>query len=296
MKLTGSDLHLLSVFDAVARNGGFTAAQVELGLSQPTISNHITALEQRLGVKLCQRGRRGFSLTEKGRMVQEVGLALIDSLGVHSAHLSSLKGNLVGQLRVGVVDCVSTDRGFRLPEAIQKFTDAAPAVRMDLGVMGLQDVLSGVLDGSLHVGIGSFDTAVSGIQVFDLYNENHTLYCGSPHPLFGLSAGDITAGALRSYPRVHRGYWRRQRRKSAAPLDGDRFVHEIEAQLIMVLSGSYLGLLPDHLATSFVAEGRLHRLAHPLEDYTCKMQLITRAGVVPKVNSLFMDQVLACYA
>jgi DNA-binding transcriptional LysR family regulator len=79
-------------------------------------------------------------------------------------------------------------------------------------------------------------------------------------------------------------------------MDHDRFVHEIEAQLMMVLSGSYIGLLPDHLAQSFVDLGRLRALPHPGEDYSCKIQLITRAGRSPKVNQLFMDQVLKLYA
>ncbi len=66
MKFTGSDIRLLRVFEAVVKNGGFTAAQGELNISQSTISNHITALEQRLGVTLHQRGRGGFWLTDKG--------------------------------------------------------------------------------------------------------------------------------------------------------------------------------------------------------------------------------------
>jgi len=104
MQITGSDIHLLSVFDAVVRSGGFSAAQVELGLSQPTISNHITALEQRLGVTLCQRGRRGFLVTEKGLMVHEIAKTLLDTLGTHSGHLAALKGNLVGRLKIAVLD------------------------------------------------------------------------------------------------------------------------------------------------------------------------------------------------
>ncbi len=58
MKLEGTDICILRVFDTVVRNGGFAATQAELNLSQPTISNHIAAVEQRLGVRLCQRGRR----------------------------------------------------------------------------------------------------------------------------------------------------------------------------------------------------------------------------------------------
>ena len=296
MNLTGSDLHLLTVFDAVVRHGGFTAAQVELGLSQPTISNHITALEQRLGVKLCQRGRRGFLLTEKGRMVHDIGQTLIGTLSTQSAQLTALKGNLVGQLKVGVVDCVTTDPAFRLPEVIHAYTCAAPAVRVELSVVGLQDVLNGVLGGVLDIGVGTFDSVFSGVTITDLYEEKHTIYCSKAHPLFSISPPDVALETLQSFARVHRGYWRRQRRKSAGAMDHDRFVHEIEAQLIMILSGSYIGLLPDHLARSFVESGQLRALPHPIEDYTCKIQLITHTGRIPKVTQLFLDEVLKLYA
>jgi len=62
MRLSGTDFRLLKVFDAVVRHGGFAAAQTELNVGLSTISNHITALEQRLGFSLCQRGRGGFKL------------------------------------------------------------------------------------------------------------------------------------------------------------------------------------------------------------------------------------------
>lgn len=296
MKITGSDIHLLTVFDSVVRNRGFSAAQVELGLSQPTISNHITALEERLGVKLCQRGRRGFLLTEKGQMVHQLGLRLLENLNEHSAHLAALKGNLVGSLRIAVVDAVTTDRNFLLPQAIREFTRKAPAVRIELSISEPQTIMTSVLDGSCHVGIGSFDNVVNGLATVDLYDETHALYCSDAHPLFQLPDDRIDEREIRNHPRTHRGYWSQQRQKSFNPSDMDRFVLEIEAQLMLVLSGAYLGLLPEHVAQSFVESGRLRQLPYHGDDYACTMQMITRSGAVPKVNGLFMDLLKDSYA
>ncbi|WP_281966547.1 LysR family transcriptional regulator [Roseovarius nanhaiticus] len=295
MQITGSDIHLLTVFDAVVRNGGFSAAQVELGLSQPTISNHITALEQRLGVTLCQRGRRGFLVTEKGLMVHEIAKTLIETLGTHSGHLAALKGNLVGRLKIAVLDCVATDPNFRLPQAIARFSEAAPAVRIELGIARPQDIVGAVLDGTVHVGIGSFDNILSGLRVTDLYHEDHALYCGAAHPFFGRSETALSEAEITAAPWVHRGYWSRQRRKAVNPTDLDRFADEIEAQLILILSGAYIGLLPLHMAEGHVAAGRLRRLAYSGEDYTCPMQMLTRAGQMPQVNALFTQILAECY-
>ena len=60
-----TDLRLLKVFRTVVDSGGFAAAQSELNIGTSTISSHMATLEQRLGAKLCQRGRVGFQLTDK---------------------------------------------------------------------------------------------------------------------------------------------------------------------------------------------------------------------------------------
>jgi len=59
------------VFKAVVTNGGFSAAQLELGLSRSTISGKMTELETRLGLSLCRRGRGGFFLTTDGQRIFE---------------------------------------------------------------------------------------------------------------------------------------------------------------------------------------------------------------------------------
>ena len=70
--LSKSDLHLLYVFTSVAEAQGFSAAQIELNVSQSTISRQVSDLELRLGMKLCHRGRSGFRMTEKGDNSVEV--------------------------------------------------------------------------------------------------------------------------------------------------------------------------------------------------------------------------------
>lgn len=61
--LSNINLRLLRVFVTMAERGGYSAAQSELNIGLSTISSHMTALEERLGVRLCGRGRGGFRLT-----------------------------------------------------------------------------------------------------------------------------------------------------------------------------------------------------------------------------------------
>jgi hypothetical protein len=60
---TPPDFKLLRIFVCVARHQGFAKAQQELNLTTSAISTYMGQLETRLGFKLCERGRGGFSLT-----------------------------------------------------------------------------------------------------------------------------------------------------------------------------------------------------------------------------------------
>ena len=62
-QITDFDLKLLKIFKTVAECRSFTTAESVLGISRSAISLHMTDLENRIGLRLCQRGRAGFSLT-----------------------------------------------------------------------------------------------------------------------------------------------------------------------------------------------------------------------------------------
>ena len=79
-QLADQDLRLLRVFKGVVEAGGFSAAEMQLNLANSTISNYISDLEKRLGMRLCERGRGGFSLTQQGQTVYEATLELLNAL------------------------------------------------------------------------------------------------------------------------------------------------------------------------------------------------------------------------
>ncbi|MDS9469023.1 LysR family transcriptional regulator [Paracoccus sp. MBLB3053] len=289
MKISGSDLHLFRVFDSVVRNNGLSAAQVELSLSQPTISNHLTALEQRLGVKLCERGRRGFALTEKGRIVHEIGLEVLGGLEAQSRRLSQLRGALSGTVRIGIVDCVATDPTCRLPQVLARVAREAPMVEIELGIMRPGDMTAALSRNTLDIGIGGFDSRLGILDYADLYREPNQLYCGVGSPLFDLPADQIDRDLCYAQAWVHRGYWSGRRQLSFQRVESDRIVFDIEAQLLMILSGAYLGLLPAHLAERLVTEGRLRHLPITDDDFVARIEMANRGGKLSKSIAYVRD-------
>ena len=78
---SNQSLNNLLVFEAAARNGSFTRAAQDLGISQPAVSHAMRLLEADLGVALFDRQHKGVQTTEAGQYLLEqvgMGLSLID--------------------------------------------------------------------------------------------------------------------------------------------------------------------------------------------------------------------------
>ncbi|MDO8310520.1 MAG: LysR family transcriptional regulator, partial [Sideroxyarcus sp.] len=132
--LSEGDIRLLKVFAKVVDAGGFSAAQIDLNISQSTISTHMTSLEQRLGMRLCERGRSGFRLTERGQLIYQASQRLFMALDEFRTDAGAARNCLTGNLVVGIVDSLITNPVCALHRAIAAFNDLAPEVQITIRV------------------------------------------------------------------------------------------------------------------------------------------------------------------
>lgn len=95
----GLNYHHLYYFWVVAREGSVSAATEELGLTQPTISGQLQALERQLGEELFTRSGRSLVLTDAGRIVYRYACEIF-SLGRDLQQV--LDGRLDGRLTLTV--------------------------------------------------------------------------------------------------------------------------------------------------------------------------------------------------
>ena len=129
------DLRLLRVFMAVAQCGGFAAAQPALNVSQANISMQMKQLEERLGIRLCHRGRGGFWLTDEGKEVYDACQTLFRSLDEFRSSIASSAGRPGGRLHIAVIDNSVFNEGFRLSETIGKFKRQVASSEVNLFVV-----------------------------------------------------------------------------------------------------------------------------------------------------------------
>ena len=94
------NLNDLLAFVTVAREGSFTKAAAQLGVSQSALSHTIRALESRLGLRLLNRSTRSVSSTEAGeRLMRTVGPRLVD-IEAELVGLSELREKPAGTIRI----------------------------------------------------------------------------------------------------------------------------------------------------------------------------------------------------
>ncbi len=119
----------MSVFRRVAETECFSEAARELGLSQPTVSKHISALEKHLKVKLLSRSTRQLSLTEIGRQFYVSCTHILDEISAIETTIRDHQSVPSGTLRINMP---VTFGEVELIPHLWKFQSKYPSLKLDL--------------------------------------------------------------------------------------------------------------------------------------------------------------------
>jgi DNA-binding transcriptional LysR family regulator len=270
------NIRLLEVFIAVVQHQGYSGAQQELNLTTSAISNYMSELESHLGFVLCQRGRSGFMLTEKGQQFLHQAIKLMDEIDQLERHAEALKGDVGGTFRIAVLDATVMDDSLSLSSVIQQFNDRFPAVHLNLQIRSPHEQVQGILNNQLDLAIGNFPSSVNNVIEEKLYREQHWLYCSDQHPLF--NERQIPMDQITRYGLVTRSYWNAADLRKRGFGHSTATVESMEAQLTLILSGRYVGYLPEHYAQMYVKERRLRPLLPSEFGYQAPFSMICRRG------------------
>lgn len=289
-----ADLRLLKVFKCVADCGGMSAAELELNVGTSTISRHVKDLETRLGLTLCRRGRAGFALTPEGQRIYEETTRLLGAVDAFRGGVDDIHRHMGGQLEIGVFDKTATNPRARIGAAIADFVERAPEVALQMQVATINTIERKLIDGSLHVGIIPAHRSSDSLAYDTLFDETMLLYCGVGHPLFGAKHAALDWNSLRKHKFAGLGYHspnmevshRAGLRRAATGLDQ-------EAIATLVLSGQFLGFLPDHYAEAFERHGRIQAVRPKVFRYDCEFVCVMRRSPAPGRAALaFRDSLL----
>jgi LysR family transcriptional regulator, transcriptional activator for bauABCD operon len=260
-RVSDVDIRLLRIFKAVVECGGLAAAEIQLGIGRSTISTHLADLETRLGTRLCDRGRSGFSLTSNGMKVFKALAGLMHSLDDFQQEMAALHGIVSGDLHVGLVDNLVWDADLNLREAFGRFSELAEEVNLIVQVLSPDELEKRLIDGSIQVGVTPIMHQIPALQYRPIFKETSYLYCGADHPLFTRPDEEIDDVTLKRCSYVRKAYTV----DSAFQEKNDMIQYHVsafhvEAIAILVLSGAHIGFLPERYAENWVGKGELRAI------------------------------------
>ncbi len=300
-KLNKLDVRLLRVFTAIVENGGFSQAQEKLDMSASAISTSMTDLEARFGVVLCRRGRGGFRLTEKGEVVYQEARKLFASIGQFEDAIALVRGQLSGELRLGIMDNSVLDPNRQLPKSIHDFGIRFPEAHISIEVLPPEEIETAMLEGRVDVGVGAFQTHSKRLMCVSEFTDELELYCGHEHPLFSSAPNRVRAEQVSTAAYAEGVYLsekeflakRNQQTigQLAAPTATAR---QAEGLGYLILSGRYIGYLPKRYAETWVARGlMLPLLPQQYTQLAVFKVLVREDGARSELLDAFVSEITA---
>lgn len=137
----------LRAFHAVATEGSFTGAARRLGVTQPTISSQVKALEDVYGVRLFERLGRGVTPTELGRALHDITRRLYTLEEEAREILDSAQALRTGHLKVGA------DGPHHIIPLLARFTNRYPWLNVSLDMGNASRVLRALRDSRIDVAV-----------------------------------------------------------------------------------------------------------------------------------------------
>lgn len=261
------NLNDLLAFVTIAREGSFTRAAAQLGVTQSALSQAMRALEERLGIRLLTRTTRSVAPTEAGeRLVKAIGHRF-DEIEQELDAITALRDKPAGTVRITCGDLVL--RQVLLPKLSALLRDY-PDIGIEFDVSyGFRDIVADRFDAGVRLG-ESIDQDMIAVPI------------GPPLRMAAVASPDYLAS--RTAPGKPEDLLSHQCINLRLPTYGGLYVWEferrgrpvnvhVEGQLIFnttppivdaALGGMGIAFLPEDEVLQHLREGRLIRL---LEDW-----------------------------
>ncbi len=279
MNLVDINLKLLRIYIAVVEMHGIANAQVALNKDASTISRSIAKLEEQLGLRLCERGRQGFELTADGEHVYQQAVQLFGALRNFRQQVSELGLPVGGKLSISMIDNLASDPNCPLPQALQALVAKyGSQLELSLQVHTPSEAERQLAEKRIDVAIGIFESPPDWLVIQPMYEETDYLYC-APHSVIGQmiqgNAGYAELDdALLKEDFVTRKFLnsRDLAFMSSRHVGEQVFTANLEAMVLLIESGRYVGFVPSHFAQARVEQGRLVEICRHRFKQTSRLQ------------------------
>jgi len=257
------DPYSLRLFIAVVAEGSISRAAAREHIAPSALSRRIAELENMLGVKLLVRSPKGIELTPAGALVRERGSCIDKDLQALARDVLGLDGQVNGLVRL----CANMSSliGF-LPERLQAFNTAYPAVQIAIAERDTPEVIRACLDDEADVGVCVKTESPAGLEAWPFATDPLIVVMLNAHPLGG--AKKLRFADAMQYPLiwVHSGgaldnLLRTQAGKIAGGYTPQVVVSSFDIACRMIEAGLGIAIMPQSAATAYAGARKFARRA-----------------------------------
>lgn len=170
----------LLAFLRLVETGSFSRAASALGVSQPTLSRTIKAIEDAIGARLFNRDTRNLELTSVGAELRPIAARLVKEFDSAFDQLTHLVEGQHGQITVAALPSISA---VLLPRAIVRFRERNPGVDIAVRDSLSQPVLNSVIEGAADLGLTVHPAPSAKLAYKPLVRDEFCLVCRRDDPL-----------------------------------------------------------------------------------------------------------------
>lgn len=258
------DWNLLRTFVVLAESRSVTEAAERLRLKQPTVSNALKRLEERLGKQLILRSPGHYELTEAGRLLHREAIDIHGAILRLDTLMREVTDEVQGHVRIAMASHVICPL---FDEALNDFHLHHPRATLSIDVSASREAVASVLARRASLAICLIRDRSPKLEYRRLYREYFGLFCGPTHPLFGregLSVSDLAGQSSVSFVTDQMSDALRPVTMMRAELELDERIVGTSAHLEevrrMIVAGLGIGPLPIHVVRRDVEDGTLWRL------------------------------------
>lgn len=257
----------LLAFVSVAREGSFTKAAAQLGVSQSALSHTIRALESRLGLRLLSRTTRSVSPTEAGERLLQTLAPRFEEIEAELAALSEFRDKPVGTIRITAAEHAATTVLWpKLAKLLPDYPDIKVEVNIDYG---LTDIAAQRFDAGVRLGdqVAKDMIAVRiapDLRMAVVASPAYLARKGRPENVPALAGHDCLNLRLPTYGGLMAWEFIKEGHEVKARVDGQLVFNSSPHILRAALAGFGLAYLPEDMALEDLAAGRLERV---LDDW-----------------------------
>jgi len=253
----------LMAFVAVAREGSFTRAAAQLGVSQSALSHTIRRLEMRLGVRLLTRTTRSVSATDAGERLLRTVEPRFAEIDAELAALGALRDKPAGTIRISAAEHAANTV---LWPKLAKFLPQYPDINVEININnGLTDIVADRFDAGVRLG----EQLAKDMIAVRIAPDLKMVVVGAPEYFFKLTAPKTpqdlathncinlrlpTLGGLYAWEFEKQGH------KLNVRVEGQLIFNSTTQILQAVLGGFGLACLPEDIARQHIASGKLKQI------------------------------------